>query len=117
MSLIHSVKLIDAATATSTGEKHGAWTHRQTYQATGFTTAGAGAATVQIWVSDVDNPSTATDVDWVLLATISLTLATTSSTDGAASEAAWRWRRAKVSAISGTGASVTVWMGAVLVHY
>lgn len=113
MPQISSVKLIDAATATGASASHRAWTHRRTFQASGTTSAGVGAATIQIWVSNVDSPSgVASDVDWVLLGTITLTLGTTQTTDGFASEAAWRHVRGKVSAISGTNATVTLWMGA-----
>lgn len=112
MSQISSVKLLNAVIATGAGEAMRAWTHRRSFQAMGTTSAGAGAATIQIWVSDVDSPSgIASDVDWVLLGTITLTLGTTQTTDGFASEAAWRHVRAKVSAISGTDATVTCWMG------
>ena len=117
MSVINAAKILSAATATGTGGIHSAWTHRLTYSATGFTTAGAGAVAVQIWVSNVDAPSTANDTDWGLLGSIALVLSTTTTSDGFATEAAWKWRRAKVTAISGTGASVDVYMGGALIQY
>ena len=102
---VSSVKLLNAATTTATGETHAGWTWARTYQATGFTTAGSGAADVIIEVSN-DNSL------WITMATITLTLGTTATTDGFASAAAWRYVRARVSSISGTGAQVTAWMGA-----
>lgn len=80
----------------------------RTYQAQGAVSASTGAATVLIEVSDVASPGTN---DWLLLATITLTLGTTSTSDGTYSNTNWRWVRARLSAISGTNASVTVWMG------
>jgi hypothetical protein len=106
---IPSVKLLDAAIATGAGASHDSYTPFRTFQATGATGSGAGAATVTIEVSDVDVP---TANDWIVLGTITLTLGTTSTTDGFASTAAWRKTRANVTAISGTGATVHVWMGA-----
>ena len=84
----------------------------RTFQATGQTTVGGGSATVKIWGSNVDAPAEGTDTEWVLLGTISLTLTTTKSTDGFAVAAAWRWLKAELDAVAGTGAAVSVWMGA-----
>lgn len=106
---VESVPLLSAAIATGAGEKHRAWTHRRTFQANGVTSSGAGAATIAIEVSDVPDPAS---TDWITLGTISLTLGTTNTTDGFASEAAWRWVRANVTAISGTNSTVNVYMGA-----
>ena len=80
----------------------------QSYSLTA-TVAGAGAATVKIQVSDVAVPSL--DGHWIDAGTITLTLATTSSGDGFALNAAWRWCRANVTAISGTTGTVTVLIG------
>ena len=77
-----------------------------TFQAVGSTTAGAGAVTVQIQGSNVDDVNT-----YVTLGTISLTLGTTKVADGFATAAPWKFVRANVTAISGTGASVNVFMG------
>jgi len=74
------------------------------FQAVGTTSSGAGAATVLVQVS-CDN------VNWLTLATITLTLATTASSDGFASIEQWPYVRGNVSSISGTGAAVTLYMG------
>ena len=71
----------------------------------GVTSAGAGAATIAI---EVSNDGT----NWVVAGTLSLTLATTvtttTNTDGFNINAGWKHMRANVTAISGTGAAVTV---------
>jgi len=76
----------------------------RSFQATGVTTAGAGSATVKIQVS---NDETA----WLDLGTITLTLSTSAASDGFSTIAPWAFVRANLTAISGTGASVTVSMG------
>jgi len=108
---ISSVKLLDAVIATGAGPRHtpkGA-TNR-TFQATGTTSAGAGAATIKVQVSNVETPTV--DGDWIDLATLSLTLGVTQTTSGTNSDQAWRHVRGNVTAISGTDATVTLWMGA-----
>jgi hypothetical protein len=108
---VSSVKSCDAATATGACESHQLQCTDRTFQAYGATTAGAGAATVVIEGSNKDSPASGTRVDWVTLGTITLTLATTQSGDGFASSARWRHVRGYVTAISGTNANATVWMG------
>ena len=76
----------------------------KTYQANGATTAGAGSATIQIQCSNNNS-------NWDTLGTITLTLSTTSSSNSFASDDRCAWIRANVTAISGTGASVDVWIG------
>lgn len=73
--------------------------------ASGTTTAGAGAATVVVEGShDGTVP--------VTLATISLVLGTVLASDGFGSAVPYRYVRARLSAISGTGASINVTLGA-----
>lgn len=79
---------------------------KATFQAVGTTTAGAGAATIQIQGSNIDDVNA-----YVTLGTISLTLGTTLVADGFSTDAAWKFVRANITAISGTGASVNVYMG------
>lgn len=90
--------------ATSTGAGNAldvAGRESMTFQADGATTSGSGAATIKIQVSN-------NGTNWIDLSTITLTLATTSSSDGFAAFAAWAYVRANVTEISGTGAAVTV---------
>jgi hypothetical protein len=104
------VTLQSAATTTATGTGVGMATNNRiseslrTFQSTGTTSAGSGAATVLIEVSN-DN------VVWLTLGTITLTLGTSATSDGFASNAPWGNVRARVSSISGTNASVTTTMG------
>jgi hypothetical protein len=77
----------------------------RTFHANGLTTSGAGSATIKVQVSNDD------DATWVDLGTITLTLSTTVSGDGLASSASWDHVRGNVTAISGTGASVSLYMG------
>ncbi len=96
-------KLHNARTTTGSGPALDLGGGKKTFQAYGTTTAGAGAATIKIQVSNDDS-----DANWLDLGTITLTLATTVSNDGFASTAAWKYVKANVTVISGTGASVTV---------
>jgi hypothetical protein len=64
---------------------------------------GAVTATVIVEVS-LDNST------WNTAGTITLS-GTTSAADGFVMSAPWRYTRARISAISGTGATVNCWMG------
>lgn len=75
----------------------------RTFQAT-VSGTGSVAATVLVQVSN--DPA----YGWLTLGTITLS-GTTTATDGFASEAAWQHVRSNVTAVSGTGAVVTVTMG------
>lgn len=72
-----------------------------TFQASGTTSAGAGAATIVIQVSNDDD-------NWITAGTITLTLGTSATSDGFAFAGNWDKARANVTAISGTGAAVLV---------
>ncbi len=98
-------RILNAVTTTATSESYNVTgAVARTYQVVASTTAGAGTATVEIQVS---NDGT----NWLLLGTIPLTLSTTPSTDGLAANAPWAFTRAKVTALTGTGANVTVILG------
>lgn len=104
------ILLSNATSAPTTGT---AWHARDTssyatylfhsFQAVGTTSAGAGAATVLI---EVSNDGT----NYNTLGTITLTLGTSSAGDGFAVSNTWEYYRAKLTAISGTNATVTVYM-------
>ena len=93
--------MLDAVIATGAGAAFKLPESRKTsFQASGTTSSGAGAATVAIQVSnDGEN--------WVSAGTITLTLGTSATSDGFAFEANWEQVRANVTAISGTGAAVS----------
>lgn len=100
MRKVGVIQLLEGVTTTATGEQKDLWNTNRTFEAYGNTSAGVGAATIIIEVRNSDNS------DWHTMGTISLTLGTTISGDGFASAAAWKYVRARVSAISGTGATI-----------
>lgn len=106
---IQVTALQTAAIATSTSPSIKPWGAKRTFYANGTTSAGVGAATILIEVSDVDSASNG---DWITAATITLTLGTTTTSDGFASDAAWRFVRSRITAISGTDATVNIYVGA-----
>lgn len=102
LSVDGKVRILNGATATGAGASTrmiGAG--RCVVSAFGTTSAGSGAATVAIQVSN-DNAS------WVTAGTISITLGTTQTSDGFAINAPWLFVRANVASISGTDANVSV---------
>jgi hypothetical protein len=80
-----------------------------TFQAI-VTGTGAVTATVSIQITNDDDGTS--PINWcsTALGTITLT-GTTSASDGFATMAAWRYVRANVTAITGTGATLEVLMG------
>lgn len=104
-----SGKIADARTTTGTDGTFTPACLNRTFMANGTTSAGAGAATIDI---EATNEAVPTSTDWtVVLGSISLTLSTTKTSAGFVSFAPWRNVRANVTAISGTNATVTVWLG------
>ena len=103
--------LLNGATTTATSFVYKPSGTVNTFQAFGATTAGAGAATIVIEVSNIEDPANGTNVDWITAGTITLTLATTRTSDGFGMVIPWRNVRARITAISGTGAAVSVSMG------
>lgn len=97
--------LLSAVTSTGAGTASSPDSHSRTFQATGTTSAGSGAATVKVQVSN-DNSN------WIDLGTITLVLGTSATSDGFSSDAAWKYVRGNVTAISGTNATVSLYMGA-----
>lgn len=99
--------LLVSELGTGTSETKYSFGTKKTFQASGFTSAGAGAVDVVIEASNDES------LPFVSVGTISLTLSTTPVADGFASDAAWKFWRARVDSISGTDAEVTVNMGAI----
>lgn len=106
-----STALLTDATATGSGGVFKPAGARTTFQVYGATTAGAGAATVVIEVSNIETPVNSTNADWIVMGTVTLTLSTTRTSDGFSAVVPWRNVRARVTAISGTGATVSARMG------
>lgn len=102
---INTGTLLSAVTATGAGASLPDLGCKRTFFANGATTASTGAATILVEVSNVAAPTSA---DWKLLATVTLTLGTTLTNDGFASDAPWKHVRGNVTAISGTGAYVNL---------
>lgn len=97
--------MLVAVTTTAAGEVFELGSDNKTFHVSGLTTAGAGAATVVVEVSNnLDWP-------WLPLASFSLTLGVARVADGAVMQAGWKYVRARVSAISGTGANVSAVLG------
>jgi hypothetical protein len=102
--------LLSNATSTGAGT---AWNPRDTsavatytqhsFQAVGSTSASTGAATILIQVSN-------DGVNYITMGTITLVLGTSATSDGFAVANSYEYYRANLSAISGTGAKVTVYM-------
>ena len=99
-------KMLDGAIATGAGTNvfNMSTGGSRTFQADGTTSSGSGSATIKVQVSN-DNSN------WIDLGTVTLSLSTTSATDGFTSDAPWAFVRGNVTAISGTGASVNLYMG------
>ena len=91
--------------ATTTGASSVLPNTAYTVQAIGSTTSGTGTASIDIQVSN--NGDT-----WLTLSTVTLALGTTATNDGFANTAPWGYFRANVTALTGTGAKVTVIFGA-----
>lgn len=95
--------LLQGAIATGASASQQPWAPPYTWQARGIVSASTGAATILIEVSD-------NNVDWITMGTISLTLSTTMATDGFTSGAPWPFVRANITSLSGTNATVDVWL-------
>lgn len=78
---------------------------QRTFFAQGFTSAGAGTATIIVEAS-LDGGTT-----FAVIGTITLVLSTTLSGDGFAINARWPLTRFRITAISGTGAAVSTFIG------
>ena len=100
---LQTAKLLDSATATGAGGTSIVDKTGTAFFLTGAVTASTGAASVNVEVSN-DN------VTWISLGNITLTLGTTVTADGFSSNVPWKYIRGNVASISGTGASVTLWV-------
>lgn len=100
-------RILTGATATGAGTVYDAGVPQKqarVWQAV-LTGSGAVSATVLIEVS-----LTGADDEFLTLVEIALD-GDDKAVDGGATEAPWAFYRARVSAIAGSGASVSVWMG------
>ena len=98
--------LLSDVIATGNGNKAAPWGSKMAFHAFGDTSAGAGAASIEIQVS---NDGT----NYVVRDTLSLTLATTigsASQDTFVMDEPFKYVRANVASISGTDATVSLLM-------
>lgn len=96
--------LLNRVTATGAGGGVAKGVENMTFQAYGTTSSGAGAASIDIQVSN-------DSANWTTAGTLKLTLGTIASTDALAVQASWPFVRGNVTSISGTGATVTLTVG------
>lgn len=94
---------LSGATATGASGSIQPNNRNKVFQAYGAVSASTGAATIVIEGS-ID------DSNWETVDTLSLTLGTSVTSDFGTDSASWKHVRARVSAISGTNAAVTVTM-------
>lgn len=102
--------LLNAATVTGASA---AWQERDTvprytygyrsFQAKGTVASSTGASVILIEVSD-------DGTNYITLGTITLVLGTSATSDGFACANSWEYYRANISSISGSTATVTVYM-------
>ena len=102
MAMAQRIPLMTGRTSTATGTTIEAPGPGATVQAR-VTGTGAVTATVVVQVSNFDNV-------WLTLGTLSLS-GTTTATAGLALDAHWAYIRADLTALTGTGATVDVFMG------
>lgn len=100
-----SYTVLNAVTALTTSEAISLGSDNKTFQAMGSTTSGAGSASIIIEVTNN------TSWPWIVAGTLTLTLSTTPVSDGFVMQAGWKYVRARLSALSGTGATVSVSTG------
>ncbi len=82
-----------------------------TFHVRGITSAGAGAATIEIEATNQEPTLDATGLpsvptEWVNLGQITLVLSTTVASDGFAVDAGWKYIRADVTVLTGTDATL-----------
>jgi hypothetical protein len=99
---ISSFQTIAAATAQTTGETHRFRKTNIMFQADGTVSTSTGSATVII-------EGHLGGGVWATIDTLTLTLGVTATSDWGFTKEPWEYMRARVSAISGTNATVNVW--------
>ena len=99
-----NVQILTGSTTTETSESHALRGANMMFTADGSTSAGAGAASIVI------EGHCGGEV-WATIDTLSLTLGTAATVDFGSTMLPWTYVRARVASISGTGASVNVFLG------
>ena len=103
--------ILSAVTSTGAGSPiqlpssiGGVPTSRLSFQAYGTTSSGSGTAVISVQVSNDGS-------NWLSLGTISLTLGTSSTSDGFVDDAPWAFVRGNITTLTGTTATVSLVMG------
>lgn len=96
--------IVDAATSTGLGSSFQPWGKKRVFQVIGSVSSGSGS-------SDIDIEGSLDGNNWVKLNTFNLTLSTTVVTEKYVTDEPWKYIRGNVTAISGTGASVSLFLG------
>lgn len=100
-----SYEILTNVTTTVASEPVSVGSNAKAFQVKGATSSGTGAASIAVEVSNN------TAWPWITLATISLTLGTTATSDGTVMSAGWQYVRLRVVSISGTGAAISASVG------
>lgn len=98
--------LLEGATTAAAGSAKPGRTGAKTFQAWGTTSSGTGSATIAVQGSNDQGQAV-----WDTIGTITLTLGTAATSDSFSSDDRYAVLRGNVTAISGTGASVSLTMG------
>jgi hypothetical protein len=99
------VQFADGTTSTTTSQASKVYNPWGPFLSVQAKVAGTGSVAASVAVQVSNNAE-----DWIPATTLSLS-GTTSNTNGAAVNAAWAYYRLSVSGITGTGATVTAWLG------
>lgn len=105
MNIPEQIVLLDAATGTGAGAGVPLGFALAAFQAT---VAGTGAVTATVNI-EVSNEPRGSSQSWLVAGTITLS-GTTTASDGFTINSPWKFVRANLTAVSGTGAAVTVRM-------
>lgn len=108
VSPVRTTVLFDDRTTTGNSSSVSPYDGIKTFQGFGAVSASTGSVTILIQGSNVDSSVL---TDWLTLCTLTISLSTTSAGEGCVTDSNYRYYRARVSAISGTDASVDVLMG------
>jgi hypothetical protein len=99
------VQFADGTTSTTTTQVSKAYTPWGALLSVQARVAGTGAVAASVAIQVSDNAT-----NWITATTLSLS-GTDVAFDGAAYHATWAYYRVSVSGITGTGATVTAWLG------
>ena len=105
MDKVNVQTILDEVIATGAGTTVQPWKSKRMFQVFGNVSASTGAASVEVQGSQ-------DGTNWVVLDTLTLTLGTTVTSDSGIVDAPWKYVRGNVGSISGTDATVSLFMGA-----